>query len=222
AEHAWPRRSRARSASRPGSSVRRCGGESWPGHGSGRAQLPRDDLSERLRGTLPVVVLDHVVEVARLLELPLRHRDAPPDLARALRGGLAQPALELVNRGGDEDRDGAGGAPLPALRALRLELEQRRLPAAPQAIDLRMKRAVAVPDVVDVLEELPGLDPSVELDTIEEPVVDAVLLARALLARRGGDGGRQVREPRQDELDQRALAGARRPRDDEDRLRSGG
>ena len=48
--------------------------------------------------------------------------------------------------------------------------------------------------------------------------MDAVLLARALRPRRRRDGQRELGEARQDELDQRALAGAGRAGDDEDGL----
>ena len=74
--------------------------------------------------------------------------------------------------------------------------------------------------VVELLEL--RFDLRVELVTAEEPVVDAVLFAGPLRARRRRHGNREIGEARQDELDQRALAGSRLPGDDEDRQRSSG
>ena len=102
-------------------------------------------------------------------------------------------------------------AALDAQRPLGLELEQRRLSLSEQPVDLGVERPVAVADVVDVLEELAGVDAAVELLARQEPVVDAVLLARTLCARRRRDRERKLREPRQHELDQRAFARARGP-----------
>ena len=48
--------------------------------------------------------------------------------------------------------------------------------------------------------------------------MDAVLLAGTLRSRRRRHGQRELCEPRQDELDERAFAGAGRPGDDENRL----
>ena len=67
---------------------------------------PASESSSTAR--LELVVLDDVVELVRLLELLAREGDPLADLARALGRPLAQPALELLDAGGDEDRDGAG------------------------------------------------------------------------------------------------------------------
>ena len=114
-----------------------------------------------------------------------------------------------------------GTRSLDAQRPVGLELEQRRLAVGPQPVDLGVERPVAVSDVVDPLEELAGDDPAVELLAVEEPVVDAVLLAGPLWPRGRRDGERELCEPRQDELDERALARARRAGDHEDGLRGG-
>ena len=82
-------------------------------------------------------------------------------------------------------------------------------------------RPVPVPDVVDGLEELARVDAAVELVAIEEPIVNAVLLPRALRPRRRRDGKRELGEARQDQLDQRAFAGTRRPGDNEDGTATG-
>ena len=63
-----------------------------------------------------------------------------------------------------------------------------------------------------------ALDPAVELCTAQEVVVDAVLLARTLRTRRRGHRRCELGEAWQDELDQRALPGARRAGHHEDRL----
>ena len=95
------------------------------------------------------------------------------------------------------------------------------MPAARQPVDLGIQRPVTVSDVVDPLQELARHDPPVELVAVEEPVVDAVLLAGTLWPRRRRNRVREIWKPRQDELDQRALAGARRPGDHEDRCATG-
>ena len=118
--------------------------------------------------------------VAALLELLAGERDPLLDHAGALGRALAEPALELLDRRGDEDRERVLDPALDAQRALRLELEQRRLALAPEAVDLGVQRPVAVADVVDPLEELARLDPPVELGAVEKPVVHAVLLAGTL------------------------------------------
>ena len=92
------------------------------------------------------------------------------------------------------------------------------MPPAAEPVDLGIQRPVAVSDVVDPLQELARHDPSVELLAVEEPVVDAVLLAGTLWPRRRRNGERELWKPRQDELDERALAGARRAGDHEDGL----
>src|SRR5581483_3773573 len=104
-------------------------------------------------------------------------------------------------------------------RAVRLELQQRRLAERLQAVDLAPQRAVAVADVVDPLEEVPLLHATLELLGREEVVVHAVLLARTPLARGCGHGKRELGEARQHELNKRALSCTRRPGDDEDRER---
>ncbi len=84
------------------------------------------------------------------------------------------------------------------------------------ALELGAKRPVAMPgDVVDVLEELVGLDPREELLRGQEPVLAPVLLAGPAIARRRGDGHLELGHPLQQLPDQRSLAGARRPGDDD-------
>src|SRR5437763_1289197 len=76
------------------------------------------------------------------------------ELAGALGGPLAQPPLEFVDGGRDEDRHRPRIPLLHAPGALGLELEQRHVTAAPDPVELGAERAVAVAgDVDDVLEE---------------------------------------------------------------------
>ena len=63
-----------------------------------------DEFLELPRGTLDLVVKHHVVELFGLRELLPRQADPLADLALALTRPLAQPALELRDRRGDEDR----------------------------------------------------------------------------------------------------------------------
>src|SRR5262249_44326250 len=158
---------------RPCPSVRRCGDESWPGHGSGTVQLPGDYRGERVGGPVAFVVLDDEIELVLLLELPPRDRDPLLDRPRALGRPQPQTALELLYGRRDEDRHRPGFAALHPERALRLELEHRRFADAAQPVDLGAQRPVAVPDVVDVLEELTCIDPRLEVVVVEEVVLDA-------------------------------------------------
>ena len=153
----------------------------------------------------------------RALELLARELDALADLARALRRALAQAPLELVHVGRDEDRDAALDLRLHSEGAFELELEDADLVVGRDAVDLRAQRAVPVPgDVLDPLEELVRLDPARELLVGEKPVVVSVGLARALRARRRGDGDLQAGDALDEALDQRPLPRSRRARYDED------
>jgi hypothetical protein len=175
-----------------------------------------DDRCKRLCGARPIVVLDHVVEVVRFFELLARLAQPILDHAGALRGAIAEPAFQLLDRRCHEHRHSTVDAAFDPVGALRLELEERGLACRPQAVDLASQRPVAVPDEVDVLQEFARLDPPVEFVTVEEPVVGPVLLARSLLAPRRPERERELGETRQDQLDQRALARTGRTGDDED------
>jgi len=78
--------------------------------------------------------------------------------------------------------------------------------------------SVAAADVLDVLEEAAVLDAVEELLLGQEPVLPAVRLTRALAPRRRRDGDFELRQPLDERLDQRSLAGSRRSRDDEDHV----
>ena len=68
----------------------------------------RSTISRELLGRpLAVVVLDDVVEPLGLRELAPRQRDSLLDAAARLGRALGQAPLQLVDRGGDEDRHGA-------------------------------------------------------------------------------------------------------------------
>ncbi len=73
-------------------------------------------------------------------------------------------------------------------------------------------------DVLDPLEELAVAGPRAELVVVEEPVLAPVLLSGAHRARGRGDRGLELRKALEQPADQRALAGAGRPGDDEDGL----
>ena len=162
-----------------------------------------------------------MVEVVLLLELAAGGLDPAADLARALGRPLAQPALELRHGGRHEDRHGAVDAALDPERPLGLELEEGRLAGCPEPVDLGEERSVPVPHVVDPFEELPRLDPAVELVAGQEVVMHAVFLAGSLRAggRRDGDG--QLRVAGRHARDQRSLAGPGGSGHDEDGLPGG-
>jgi len=177
-----------------------------------------DDLRQTVCSLLPVVVLHDLVELVLLGELVLCDSQPVVDRARRFRVAVAEPALQLVDGRGDENRDRPFDAALYPERTLGLELEQWRPSLRAEPIDLRIERPVSVADVVDPLEKLARLDPALELLLREEVVMHPVLLPGTPLARRRGYGRRELRETRPDELNQRPLTGATRAGDDEDRL----
>ena len=169
------------------------------------------------RGALDLVVQHDVVELVRLRELLAREADPLADLALALARPLAQPALELRDRRGDEDRHGARHVLLHVERALRLELEDGDAPVAGDPVDLGAQRAVALArDVGDVLEEVALVDAADELGVGEEPVLAPVLLALAAQAGGRRDRDLELGHALEQGLDERALAGPRGAGDHED------
>ena len=72
-----------------------------------RASSHSTIAARAVRGALDVVVPHHVAEAMRLLELRAREVDPLADLAGALGRALAEPALELGDVCGDEDRHAA-------------------------------------------------------------------------------------------------------------------
>src|SRR5256885_5337669 len=150
--------------------------------------MPADGVRQLCRRALEPVVLDHVVELAGLLELLPRELDSLPYLACALRVPLPQAPLELLDACGDEDRHRARNLAFDAQGALRLELEQGHVALRRDPLELGAEGPGAVAgDVLDVLEELAAPDAGEELVVGEEPVLAAVLLCAPPLARRGRD-----------------------------------
>jgi hypothetical protein len=84
------------------------------------------------------------------------------------------------------------------------------------ALELLAQRAVALARVLGPLDELAGADAAVELVLGEEPVVLALGLAGARVARGRRDAERQLGNALAQQADQRALADARGPGDDDD------
>src|SRR5262245_3512420 len=192
------------------------------GHGTCAVQGTADDSLELGDGPLAVVVDDGVVELRRERELALGDVEPLVDLALALRCPQAEPALALLPaRGGDEDRDRRRDTVANRQRAAGLDLEHGRATVGDDAIELRPERARAAtlpPRQLDPLQEVALLQLPVELLVAQEPVVPAVLLAGALRTGRRGDrelelAGQALDQQRRE----RALALARRPRQDEDR-----
>ena len=110
-----------------------------------------------------------------------------------------------------------GTSLLHAQRPLELELEHADAAVTGDPLDLRPQRAVPLArDVLDVLEELAGLDARAELVLVEEPVLAPVLLPGALRPRRRRDRDLELGSRSTSAADQRALAGAGRAGDDED------
>jgi hypothetical protein len=145
--------------------------------------------------------------------------DAQPALDRV---GVVRPAADqpvaqvLARRRLDEDLDRAGQRVADLPGALELDLEDDGPTARRVALELLAQRPVAVAGVLGPLDELAGGDPPVELLLGEEPVVLALSLARPRVARGRRDAQRQLGDPLAQQPDQRALADAGGPGDDED------
>src|SRR5205085_12231683 len=100
------------------------------------------------------------------------------------------PLLLLRTRSGDEDRHASGNAVADRQRPGRLELEEWRASRSCDPVELGPQRSRAValaPREVDVLEELALAEAPVELLPRDEPIVAAVDLAGAAIARRRRD-----------------------------------
>ena len=190
------------------------------GHGSGGVQLPLDDARRapprpaRGRRSRPRGRTASASSSARA-----REREPLLDLAAALGRALAEPALELVERRVDEDRDRAGHVVLARASAPSISSSSSGTRAlVADAVDLGAQRPVAVARRdVDPLEELAGVDARVELLVGRGTSSRAVLLARAAAAASSPrPRARAPGMPLEQRLIQRPLAGARRAGDDED------
>src|SRR5262249_24842918 len=146
------------------------------------------ECRQRCGRALEIVVSHHVPELVRALELLAGEGDALADLPRALSRPLAEPALKLVDVGGDEDGDAAIDVPLDLECALELELEDADGAVLRDPVDLRAERAVPLArDVWHPLGKLAGVDAPRELVVREEPVVASVDLTGPLWPRRRRD-----------------------------------
>jgi hypothetical protein len=84
------------------------------------------------------------------------------------------------------------------------------------AVELLLQRPVALAGVLGPLDELARRDAPLELLVGEEPVVLALGLAGPRVARGGRDAERELGDALAQQPDQRALADAGGPGDDED------
>jgi len=159
-----------------------------------------------------------MVEVVRLLHLPASEGQAFADLACALGRSLPKPALELGEAGGShEDRDRARPNCRDSSRSLGLELEDAAAPSAEDPFDLIVQRPVALTGHIDhVFEEVARSNAPVELALAEKVVLAPILLALPLRSGRRRDRDLQVVAAREQLSDERAFAGARRSRNDEE------
>src|SRR5439155_12743247 len=189
------------------------------GHGTCEFELTFDDRGQHLTRAVEIVVRDHVAEPVRLFELVPCQLDPLADFPCGLRRALAQPALELGHVGGDENRDARRHLLLDGQCTLQLELEHAHPAVARDAVDFGAERAVTLAgDVLDVLEKRTLDNPPRELVVAEEPVLPAVDLPGPLATRRRRDGDLQDGDARGELADQRSLARAGRPGDDEHHL----
>src|SRR5262249_8524599 len=136
--------------------------------------------------------------------------------------GVRAPGLEplpedrLVRRR-DEDQDCIVMQCVADLaRALDLDLQDDGGALADALLDLTAERPGVAAAVAGVLQEIARLEPLSELLRGEEVVVATVHLAGPRLPRRGRDRQLELRDPLEQQLDQRALPDPRRTGDDED------
>src|SRR5438477_6116942 len=169
-------------------------------HGTCAVQLPLDDAEEFLGGTIDGVVHDHVIELAFLVELPLRALQPLLDLAARFGRPCTQAALQLCERRcAHEDGDAVGNPALYGERAVRLEIQKRCLAFHSDPRDLRPQRSDPLsPLEVHVLEELICGEHPPELRIADEVVLAAFFLALAPLPRRCRYGELEFGDPRHD------------------------
>ncbi len=110
----------------------------------------------------------------------------------------------------------SGRAASDSLRPFRLELENAASSGVENTLNLDVERAVALSGDVDhVLEEFACPHSSLECLFVEEVVLAPVLLTGTARAGRCRDRHLEIDPPGDERTDQRSLAGARWPGDDE-------
>jgi len=88
----------------------------------------------------------------------------------------------------DEHRHQVVAHPLlELLRALPVDVEQHVVTAMQGCVDRRPRRAVVVIEDAGMFQKFVSLDHAAEARRVDELVIDPVLLARSLGARRAGD-----------------------------------
>src|SRR4051794_27670765 len=182
-----------------------------------RDSAPAHDLHHFLKSVLEAVVDDLLVELVVGLELALRGLQAAGHLAGVIRPPAREPGPQRVERRrSDEHLHGLGEGLADLAGALDLDLEDHGHAGVDPAAQLGAQGAVAAAGVLGVLDEVPRVHARVELLRGQEVVVDPVLLPRARRPRGRGDRQLELGHAREEVRDQRALAHAGRPGDDED------
>ena len=167
----------------------------------------RFEHSEQLRSSPLKVIVDDSLVIARgKLKLAGRIRKTQAKGLFALRFTTAETLFEdLHGRRLDEDEDGIGKDLANVECALDVNLKDDGLTGAQVTVNLGGKRAITVPVDVSPLEELPGLDTTVEVIVGEEVVGNPVDLTWTWLSRCGRDRQAQVRALFPHKRNQRAL-----------------
>src|SRR5262245_50067164 len=112
-----------------------------PGGAAHSALLGTENGAKLLRGDVQVVVRDHVVEQAVVLDLLTGDREAALYRFLVLAGPATQPRLEDLHAGRqDEDADGVGPSALDLARTLVIDVEDDAARGA-GALDLGAARA---------------------------------------------------------------------------------
>src|SRR5690606_23729508 len=189
-----------------------------PGHAESLSvAFLADDVGQRSPGLIEVVVNYSVLELVPMLELLAGVRQATPDHGLGVLRPGAEPALELLHRGRqDEDADATRIERAHLPRPLPVDLEHEVLAAGERFLDDTPRSSVAVAVYLRAFEELAPLAHGKEGRLVDKVVLAPLRCPRARRARgvrHGQLAGRIVPEDRPDEG---AFAGARRGRADEE------
>src|SRR5262245_56061920 len=174
------------------------------------------DLPERRLGSIEVFVNYTIFELSGVRHFFLGVGEAALDHSLRILAPAAQAALELLDRGRqDEDPDAVRVELAHLRRALPVDLEHQVLPALQGLGDDLAGGAVAVAVHQRVLEKLAAIAHREERRLVDEVVLAPVLLAGARRACGVGSRELEARLGREERLGKRGLAGARGRSDDE-------